>query len=310
MEEGKEAADMREWFRRFLRFEREVRGASAHTASAYASDLEQFALFLEKGGFPGEAAALDRLTMRAYAAQLMERRLGRASVARKMSVLRSFCRYLCREKVLSQNPARLVPLPAPERKLPKMPGREELRGLLEAPYPPGPLGARDRAVFESLYGAGLRVSELTALDCGDLRLAENFFDVRSGKGGRERLAPFGSVCAEALRAWLGCREQLFRGARSAGEDSGALFLNHRGGRLTPFGVRDLMRRRILRASRTGQFTPHALRHAFATHMLQSGADLRSIQELLGHASLAATERYTHLQVEDLKRVHRKAHPRG
>ncbi|UCF81878.1 MAG: tyrosine recombinase [Acidobacteriota bacterium] len=320
---------MRACAERFLRHQEAVRNVSKHTLSAYRSDLEQFAAFLQLAGFPDDVKKMDHLTIRAFLATLYEaaprtapsrrgRRggLSKTSVARKVSALRSFFNYLMRERLVSKNPAALVSLPRPSQRLPASPAEDAVAHLLDEPFPETPLGWRDAALWEMLYATGMRASELVGLNLDDMRVGEALVCIR-GKGGKERIVPFGSKAKAALVRYLdGGRGALLARAGARGNVR-AVFLNHRGSRLTRRGLALVIGRRIrLAAASAGQggaaaaFSPHALRHAFATHLLNRGADLRSIQELLGHASLATTQLYTRLSVEDLKRAHKKAHPRA
>ncbi|WP_225072950.1 tyrosine recombinase XerC [Desulfuromonas sp. CSMB_57] len=280
------------------------RSMSPHTRRAYRQDLHEFAGFLrEAAGDQASAQALQELTpvlLRRYLAML-HRRNGRATIARKLSALRSFFRFLVREGELAVNPAAGLLTPRREQHLPVTLTVDEIFVLLAAACEDDELGLRDRAILETLYSCGLRVGELTALDVGHLDLEEGLVRVR-GKGNKERIVPVGSKACAALRDYLDCR------GRPGPER--ALFLNYRGGRLTPRSIERNLRQRLLTAGILKAATPHSLRHSFATHLLDGGADLRAIQELLGHASLSTTQKYTQVSLDRLMAVYDRAHPRS
>jgi integrase/recombinase XerC len=291
----------------FLSHLRTERNCSPATVRAYAADLGQFARFCA-GAPEGPVPPLDpdRIDLRAvrgFLAELGEHGQKTSSLGRKLATLRSFFRFLNREGLLQGNPARPIPSPAKPKSLPAVLTVDEAARLLETPggAPRSPL--RDRALLELLYSSGLRVSELTGLDLADLDLEEGSVRVR-GKGRKERIVPVGRKAIEAVEAYL-ARER--RGGRAAG----ALFLNVRdGGRLTSRSIHRLLGARSARQGWSKRISPHALRHSFATHLLGGGADLRAIQEMLGHRSLSTTQRYTRLDLEHLTRVYESAHPRA
>jgi integrase/recombinase XerC len=293
---------MQGWIDRFQQFLIVERNVSAHTCAAYLRDLAEFREFL--AGHGGADAALlpriDHLLLRRYLAELHQRNQ-RTSIARKLSALRTFFRYLVREGVLTVNPAEGVATPKRNRYLPKTLSVDEAAALMERGHGANVLALRDRAILELLYSSGLRVSELTGLNLGGLDLRENLVRVL-GKGRKERIVPVGRKAHEALAAYLE--------ARGTGGDEAPLFVNHRGGRLTPRSVQRHLKTRLLKAGVLKDISPHALRHSFATHLLDGGADLRAIQELLGHASLSTTQRYTQVSVDQLMAVYDKAHPRS
>jgi integrase/recombinase XerC len=296
---------MRSAIRAFLSDLKHRRGLSPNTLSSYESDLIQFQVFLEEALGSSKPSSVDVLAIRSFLAHLHAQGLSRASVARKLAALRTFFRFLQREGTIEKNPARLVSTPRLDRKLPARIEEGEVEQLLEAPDTAGPLGRRDRAMLELLYGSGLRVGELTALDLSTCDLDSRLLRVL-GKGSKERLVPFGEPASEALRSYLRDRRALV----ALGEGTDALFLNHRGGRLTARSVRRLMDRYLkLTALRSG-LSPHSLRHAFATHLLENGCDLRAIQELLGHESLSTTQKYTQLSTRKLLEVYEKSHPKA
>ena len=281
------------------------RGLSLHTVKSYRSDLLQLATFLEDSLGLRSFRQVDVLSLRAFLAELHERGASRASTARKLASVRTFFRYLTREGLVGDNPARLVSTPRLDRKIPPRLEQEEVERLLEAPGDGTPLGRRDRAILELLYATGLRVSELVGLDLETLDLANRLVRV-FGKGGKERIVPFGEPAADALGRYLSGRLALVR----QGPGTDALFLNARGGRLTARSVRRILDRYLRQAALRASLSPHSLRHAFATHLLERGCDLRSIQELLGHQSLATTEKYTNLSTERLLDVYEKTHPKA
>jgi integrase/recombinase XerC len=293
---------MQEWIDRFQQFLAVERNLSPHTCAAYRRDLEEFREFL--AGHGGAAAAdlqrVDHVLLRRYLAELHKRNQ-RTSIARKLSALRSFFRYLVREGTLSANPAEVVATPKRNRYLPKTLSVDEATALMERGHGTTLLALRDRAILELLYSSGLRVSELTGLNVGGLDLREQLVRVL-GKGRKERIVPVGRKAHEALTAYLE--------ARGAADDDQPLFINHRGGRLTPRSVQRHLKVRLLKAGVLKDISPHALRHSFATHLLDGGADLRAIQELLGHASLSTTQRYTQVSVDQLMAVYDRAHPRS
>jgi len=293
---------MQGWIDRFQQFLTVERNLSGHTCAAYRRDLGEFRKFLATYG--GAAAAdlqrVDHLLLRRYLAELHQRNQ-RTSIARKLSALRTFFRYLVREGVLPANPAEAVATPKRNRYLPKTLSVDEATALMERGHGTTVLALRDRAILELLYSSGLRVSELTGLNVGGLDLRENLVRVL-GKGRKERIVPVGRKAHEALSAYLE--------ARGAVSDDQPLFINHRGRRLTPRSVQRHLKVRLLKAGVLKDISPHALRHSFATHLLDGGADLRAIQELLGHASLSTTQRYTQVSVDQLMVVYDRAHPRS
>jgi integrase/recombinase XerC len=293
---------------RFLDHLCNERRTSRHTLRAYDKDLEQFRAYLagvSGGDPPAGPDQIDELAVRGFVAHLMRSKLERSSVARKLSTVRSFLRYTVRDGRAETNPAEGIPSPKVPRPLPSTLTVDEMFNLLDRIRSDDPASLRDRAILELLYAAGLRVSELAALDLGDVDLSELVVRVL-GKGNKERIVPFGGKAAAALRRWLDGSGEL----RAKGKAPDAMFLNLRGGRLTDRSVARILDRRLREAAIHAKLSPHSLRHSFATHMLGSGADLRAIQELLGHASLSTTQRYTHVSTEALMQVYDKAHPRA
>ena len=284
---------MRDPVEAFLRYQAVERGASAHTLRSYGADLRQFRRFLaaRRGGHIGQ---VDARLLRQYLAWLYEAGLSRVSIARKLAAVRSCLGFLTRRGGLPKNPAREVGTPRLPKRLASFLPVDEAVALLEHPA-----AARDRAILEMLYATGARVSELCGLNVADLDRASGAIRVR-GKGGKERILPVGDAALRALDAYL----------RARGDADGALFWNHRGGRLTVRSVHRIVRARSRAAGLTRRVTPHTLRHTFATHMLDAGADLRLIQDLLGHSRLSTTQRYTHVSADHLMKVYDAAHPRA
>lgn len=311
---------MRELISRFLEYLTEERNYSPHTVRAYRGDLERFLAFLAEfldrpaeGIDPGE---VDALAVRSFLAAMQRDGLGRKSQGRALSAVRSLFRFAAREGVVEANPATGVRTPKTSRELPRHLRPGEIEELLEAPSTDeredGALPLRDAALLELLYATGLRVSELVSLDWRDLDLSSRMLRVL-GKGGKERMVPFGRQAATALREWLGAWDEVReRRQGNAGGDPEVepVFLNFRGGRLSDRSVRRVLDRQVERAAVAAGVHPHTLRHTFATHLLEGGADLRAIQELLGHSSLSTTQRYTHVEIQRLLDVYRKAHPRA
>jgi integrase/recombinase XerC len=290
-------------FLNYLTYERNV---SANTVEAYRDDLESFVSFLcndylTLGRDQLDFRRVDHLAVRAYLAHLARRKLSRSSVARHLSALRTFFRYLMREGHALANPARGVATPRREKHLPAVMQPADVATLIEQVSDDGDLALRDRAFLELMYASGLRISELVGIDLDDIELRARLVKVH-GKGSKQRIVPFGSKAEKALRAWLA--------ARKACPDETALFVNYRGQRITARSVRRLFERYVRQAALASGISPHTMRHSFATHLLNAGADLRAIQELLGHASLSTTQKYTHLSDWHLIEVYRKAHPRG
>jgi integrase/recombinase XerC len=316
----------------FLEHLRLNENASLHTVRAYESDLSQFLEFLSTrlsrrraDLTPGD---FDHLQIREFLGELHRRGNTRSSAARKLAALRTFARYLRREGDIEGDPAALVGTPKREQRLPAHLGEAEMAKLLEIPDTSQPLGRRDRAILELFYASGLRLSELVGLDLDDVHLSSRMVRVL-GKGRKERLVPFNPKAEAALRAWLkdlqawpvpaSSRRVPVRASaksrRSLGEggtrrQQQPLFVNYQGGRLSSRSVDRLVRKYVAACSTRFGISPHALRHSFATHLLERGADLRAIQELLGHARLSTTQRYTHVNAAQLMEAYRKAHPKA
>ena len=303
--------------------------ASTHTVRAYESDLSQFITFvathLNRRRPELLASDFNHLNIRAFLGDLHKRGNARASAARKLAAIRTFGKYLRREGAIDGDPAALVGTPRREERLPAHLGESEMSRLLDMPDTSAPLGRRDRAILELFYASGLRLSELVGVGLEDVNLSGRVVRVL-GKGGKERIVPFNRSTEAAIRAWLKDREAIAAGMRDPGFRLGApkdarsktklrrtaepLFLNYQGGRLSTRSVDRLVRKYVAACSTRFGISPHALRHSFATHLLERGADLRVIQELLGHARLSTTQRYTHVNAAQLLDAYRKAHPKA
>jgi integrase/recombinase XerC len=299
-------------FGRHLQVERNL---SAHTKEGYLTDLGQFRTFLEgidlkslPSGGAEDAIPTDPLVIRAFLASLYKEKLRKVTISRKVAALRSFYRYLLREGVVAVNPAELIQLPRCEKYIPVVLSADEMLALLQVKFTEDAAGRRDRAMIELFYSAGIRLSELTGLNLEDVRFQEGLVLVR-GKGRKERIVPFGRQALQAVQAYLQKRPQLLRdGTGGKGEE--ALFLSTRGKRMNPRGVARVVERVVRQSGIGRKIGPHALRHTFATHLLDAGADLRSIQEMLGHKSLSTTQKYTSVSVSRLMEIYDRAHPRA
>jgi integrase/recombinase XerC len=286
----------------FLRHLERERNVSPHTRRAYAQDLAQFAAHArEELGREPAPADVDHLLIRGFLARLHQRGLRKSSAARRLASLRTFFRYLCREGVLKTNPARPLLSPRLERRIPVHLDEADVAALLEVPGD-SPAAQRNRALLELAYGTGVRCAELVGLDVEDVELDERMIRVL-GKGRKERYVPFGRPAQGALVQYLAARKR--RPVKSP-----ALFLNRNGSRLTDRYVRKIVAERVKAVALRRKVSPHTLRHSFATHLLERGADLRAIQELLGHSSLSTTQRYTHVNARHILEIYSKTHPRA
>jgi tyrosine recombinase XerC len=291
----------------FLEYRRTARNSAAYTLKAYAADLAQFAAFLEERGV-GALDAVELSDLRAFFASLQSRRYARTTLARKQAALRAFFRWARRTGRTAADPTRGLLYPRQDRRLPKFLRPEEVEALMLAPGV-SPAGLRDRALLELLYASGIRAGEVVRLDVEDLDLESSEVRVRQGKGGRERIALVGRAAHEAIVDYLG-RGRPALAAKARRGQSRALLLNKYGERLSDRGVRRTFDKYVAAVGARLKITPHVLRHTFATHLLENGADLRAVQELLGHSSLATTQIYTHVTTERMKQVYDEAHPRA
>lgn len=289
----------------FLRYLEVSRAASPHTVKAYAQDLKALEAYLEPQGVAIEAAS--HLHLRGFLG-VQSVALKASSRARRLAGIKAFYKFLARRKVIAANPARRVKTPKLPQRLPRAVPVDEAFALMDAPDGEALLGLRDRAMLEVLYGSGLRVSELVGLSLKSLDLEAGVVRVL-GKGNKERICPLSEPAVEALEAWLARRGELLAKPAKK-QDPDALFLNFRGGRLTARSVERQLDKYVRALALDRKLSPHALRHSFATHLLAGGADIRSIQELLGHASLSTTQRYTAVSFEQLQKVYDAAHPRA
>ena len=291
----------------FLNYMRVERGASDYTVKSYREDLIAAAdYFSEEDGTCPAPASITAVELRGFLSALHEAGYAKTSIARKLASLRSFYRYGQREGWASSNPARALRNPRKGRSLPHFLTTEEIGTLLSAPPPESPMGIRDRAILETMYSGGLRVSEVVGLSDADVDLAQEILLVK-GKGRRERLSPLGSYATRALKAWLRLRKL------SPGEKQGReapVFTNRFGTRLTTRSVGRMLEKYLKETGLDRRTSPHTLRHSFATHLLDRGADIRSVQELLGHKSLVTTQIYTHVSTANLRAAYEKAHPRA
>jgi integrase/recombinase XerC len=333
---------MKQAIEKYLQYLQSVRNSSPHTILNYGKDLEQFVAYLSPPGQqPPALHKVTHLIIREFVGHLHDQGLEKSSIARKLAALRSFFKYCVREAMIKENPARLVPTPKLPKRIPSVLSAEEMNGFLNelAGAGPAPTGSRtvpkkgesdakadnksaaseglllrrDRALLELLYASGLRVSELTGLNLEDMERSERMLRVR-GKGNKERIVPYGSKAQEALEKYWPLREQLLlqttgsAGTRRVAPHTNAVFLNYAGRRLTQRSVGRIVKKYVKLVNINWDLHPHSLRHAFATHLLADGADLRAIQELLGHQSLSTTQKYTHASIRQLMEIYDKSHP--
>jgi integrase/recombinase XerC len=333
---------MKQAIAKYLQYLQSVRNSSPHTILNYGNDLGQFVAYLSPPGMqPPALAKITHLVIREFVGHLYEQGLEKSSIARKLAALRSFFKYCVLEGMIKESPARLVPTPKLPKRIPSVLSAEDMNGFLDKLAGTGPAAAggrlpankgesvlsdgkkaagseglllrRDRALLELLYAAGLRVSELTGLNLEDMEQKERMLRVR-GKGNKERIVPYGSKAQEALEKYWPLREQLLLqtsgsgGMRRPAPRTNAIFLNYAGRRLTQRSVGRIVKKYVKLVNINWDLHPHSLRHAFATHLLADGADLRAIQELLGHQSLSTTQKYTHASIRQLMEIYDKAHP--
>jgi integrase/recombinase XerC len=296
--------EIQKGMKKFLDSLRGERNASVHTLRAYGNELKRFAEYL---GPEARWREIDHVTIRGFLAHLHGCGLSKISVARSLAALRSMYKWLAREGMVQQNPAKLVATPRLPKKLPRVPTMEEINGLLNSEMPESAaFPERDRAIFELLYGCGLRNSELVGTELGDIEEANGVILVR-GKGKKQRYVPLEGAAAEALTAYRAARQRVLN---ATGKSTRRLFINQRGGPLTSRSVGRIVKQIAVARGLPPDIHPHTLRHAFGTHMLTEGADLRAIQELLGHERLSTTQKYTQLSITHVMEVYDKTHPRA
>ncbi len=289
------------YIKKFLKYLEIERNVSSHTLRAYKRDLKDFSEYCNSN-----PENIDMIDIRGFISELINKRKSKTTVSRKLATLRSFLSYLYQEGYVKINQAKLVPTPKAPKHLPNFLSIDDVFNLVQSPEGIGLLPVRDRAILELLYSSGLRVSEVAGLNIDDLNMRDGMVKVR-GKGKKERVVPVGNKAIDALKSYL-IERKLYKKKKSISDSDNALFLNRDGGRLTDRQIRRIVVKYARAIGIDGQIGPHALRHTFATHMLFGGADLRVIQELLGHSSLSTTQKYTHLDIGHLIDVYDKAHP--
>ncbi len=300
-------------FEEYLKLEKNL---SPHTVKAYMSDICQFNSFLAVKARDVKIGEIDHLAVRGYIGSLYKKEK-KSSIGRKLSSIRSFFDFMIKKGYLENNPARMVSIPKPEKVLPSFISVDEAFALMDKPKGPSVTSLRDRAILETLYSCGLRVSELVGLDMDNINLRDSILRV-IGKGNKERIVPIGEKAVRAIEEYLKVRGQVVKGSRgrvdylesSNPRTLEPLFINLRGGRLTQRSVERFLKKYTAGIASGKKVTPHSLRHTFATHLLDNGADLRGIQEMLGHASLSTTQKYTHLSMERLMDVYDRTHPKA
>ena len=300
---------MEQYIKEFTGYLVAEKNASPHTLESYLNDISQFEGFLKESCHAGESSkidSIDRLAIRSYLGFLYDKNFSASTMRRKLSTLSSFFRFLCREGYLQKNVVKSVPTPKMENKLPSFLSVDEMFRLIDLPDGEGFLVVRDRAMLEFFYSTGVRISELVSLKIENIDRTAQVVKVL-GKGGKERLLPFGKKCGEALDKYKKARSDK---VISTKENSEHLFLNHRGKGISTRGVRKIIGKYVTTGNFPGKVSPHSIRHSFATHLLEGGADLRSIQELLGHSSLSTTQKYTHLTIDKLVETYDQSHPRA
>ncbi|WP_445666305.1 tyrosine recombinase XerC [Fodinibius sp. AD559] len=297
---------------KYLRYLKVERNASDHTITSYKNDLTQFLEFctnhFDESEENVDITKIERLTIRLWLGHLSERSLAKSTIARKVAAVRSFCKYCFKRGIVEQNPAHLLIVPKKDKPLPKTANAEDLNRMMDLAEGNTPKSAQNRAILELLYGTGIRLSELVNLNEEDINFKLNQIKVL-GKGAKQRIVPFGKQAGNALKNHLDTKQKLY-GKRTDADARKAVFIAASGQRLYPRAVQRIVKDYLQRASEVTQKSPHVLRHSFATHLLDQGADIRVIKELLGHANLAATQVYTHTSVERLKNVYETAHPRA
>lgn len=301
---------MQSTIRTFLQYLASQRNYSPHTIAAYEDDLRQFSEFLQRhfSDRPFSILDVDHVTIRLFLGDCVEHEFARRSIARKLACVKSFFKYLRKTSVINTNPALSVSAPKVERRLPQYLDEESVAKLMQQPDTATTLGKRDAAILELFYSTGIRLSELINLRLADIDFLGGTIRVR-GKGSKERIVPCGRPAQRALRKYLSCRKELLP-ERAQTDVADVFFITRRGKRLNPKGVNLLMNQYIGKVSEIQKKSPHVLRHTFATHLLNRGADLRAVKELLGHESLSTTQLYTHVGVDRLKKIYAQAHPKA
>ena len=294
---------MQKELRAFLDYLRHEKNASPHTIASYERDLKQLAAYLKERNV--SLRKTDNVVLRGFLAKLYEKRDKKSTVARKLAAIRSFFQFCIRKRWLEDNPAKVVATPKQDKPVPSFLSEEDMAEFLDLPKTDKPLDLRDKSLLELLYATGLRVGELVGINLEDINFEERLIRVR-GKGKKERLVPFGKIAEASLKHYIRARSLIHKGEIN---DS-ALFLNYRGARITARSVERVVDKYIHFTAMRRKISPHSLRHSFASHLLSRGADLRVIQELLGHESLATTQKYTHLDLKQLMDVYKKSHPRS
>lgn len=294
---------LKTYIKDFLQYLEIQRNVSPHTVRAYKKDLKDFSEY-----FKSDNEDIDMIDIRGFVSKMITKGKSKTTVSRKLATIRSFFNYLYQEGLVKINQARLVPTPKAPKHLPNFLSVDDVFNLVQAPDGIGLLPVRDRAILEMLYSSGLRVSEAASLNVEDINTKDGLIKAR-GKGKKERIVPIGNKALDALKSYL-IERRLFKKKKAISDSDAALFLNREGKRLTDRQIRRIVVKHARAMGMDGQIGPHVLRHTFATHLLVGGADLRVIQELLGHSSLSTTQKYTHLDIEHLIDVYDKAHPFG
>jgi integrase/recombinase XerC len=294
---------MRKELEAFISYLKHEKNASPHTITSYGRDLDQFAEYLNRYNI--SLRKIDNVILRGFLAVLYDEKIKKSTISRKLAAIRSFFQFCIIRGWLEDNPAKIVATPRQEKPIPSFLSEEEMADFLDLPRSDKPLDLRDRAALELLYATGLRVSELVDIDLEDINFVERLIRVR-GKGKKERIVPFGKRAEDCLTSYIRLRPMINRGE----VDEKALFLNYRGERITSRSVERIVDKYIHLSAVRRKISPHSLRHSFASHLLSRGADLRVIQELLGHESLATTQKYTHMDLKKLLDIYKKSHPRS
>ncbi len=294
---------MRKKLEAFISYLKHEKNASPHTIASYGRDLDQFAEYLNR--YNTSLRKIDNVVLRGFLAVLYDKKIKKSTISRKLAAIRSFFQFCIIRGWLEDNPAKIVATPRQEKSIPSFLSEEEMVEFLDLPRSDKPLDLRDKAALELLYATGIRVSELVDIDLEDLNFAERLIRVK-GKGKKERIVPFGRMAEDCLISYIRFRPMINRGE----VDEKALFLNYRGERITSRSVERIVDKYIHFSAVRRKISPHSLRHSFASHLLSRGADLRVIQELLGHESLATTQKYTHMDLKKLLDIYKKSHPRS